>query len=168
MFDTNLQPVFAPVKIKVNEVEDESHLFQFGKVNAFKYMDLEFGPNEFSAFTDYPNSYKFISVDFQLTLDTLLIDRQTIGILDLIGDVGGLIEFLVIVLGVLAYKFSEARLNGLITNRIYHITPNSEIVKSVLQKPNSKTLITRPNGEIEVGVPVWLDWRLLRQMICCN
>ena len=28
-------------------------------------------------------------------------------------------------------------------------------------------LNTRPNGEVEVDVPVWLDWLIVKEKLCC-
>jgi len=30
------------------------------------------------------------------------------------------------------------------------------------ENPESETMVKRPTGEIEIGVPTWLDWAL-----CC-
>ena len=84
--------------------------------------DMQVGINQKSAWTDYPDLYKFISIDIQLSLDKTSSDRETMSVLDLFGDVGGVIEIFKMFFGFLAFQFSTLRLEALITNRLYHVS----------------------------------------------
>ena len=47
--------------------------------------------NEFSAWTDYPRQYKFMSIHFGINMDIKHIDRTSYDFLNLMGDVGGVL-----------------------------------------------------------------------------
>ena len=82
-------------------------------------MNFEMKPNEFSSWTNYPEQYKFMSIDFQIDQDIYKIERSTYDLLDLIGDVGGMLEFFLFTFKMLALPFQVFRLYALIANRIF-------------------------------------------------
>ena len=59
-------------------------------------------------------------MDFHLSMDGVQINRQTYGVLDLFGDLGGLLELIKIVFGLLALPASTMRLSAILSNRLYH------------------------------------------------
>lgn len=84
-------------------------------------MDFNLKGNEFSSWVDYPERYKFFSLHIKLDPDIYKIDRATYDLLDLIGDVGGVLEFCVVLFKLICMPFALIRLRALITNRIFII-----------------------------------------------
>ena len=97
-------------------------------------------------------------------------DRETYDLLSYLGDLGGLVEILRLLLGVFAIPFSSMRMQALITNRIYHVSQdNIDVVEKIKEASNGETtnkLRERANGDIEFDVPKWLDWELLWNKCC--
>ena len=46
-----------------------------------------------SAWREYPEKYKFNSLDLYISDKKKIIQRETYSLLDLFGDIGGLVEF---------------------------------------------------------------------------
>ena len=74
--------------------------------------------------------------------------------------------------GVFAYPFARQRMNALLTNRLHHVsdqTPKlSAKINELMEKGlTQKKLKYRSTGEIEVCVPIWLDWEMCRFKCCC-
>jgi len=62
------------------------------------------------------------------------------------------------------------RMSALMTNRLYHVSQDSTEIIEGIQKAgggNTNKLSERPNGDLEVDIPYWLDWELLRYKACC-
>ena len=57
-------------------------------------MSLTMGPTYPSAFTSYPKTYKFIGLTISTEDSRNLINRETYSLLEFLGDIGGLYEFL--------------------------------------------------------------------------
>ena len=66
--------------------------------------------NIVSSWTDYPYNYKYMSVHFELNMDILHTDRTSYDLLNMAGDVGGVIEILKIVFTLFASKFALLRI----------------------------------------------------------
>jgi hypothetical protein len=98
------------------------------------------------------------------------IDRETLDVIDFLSDMGGLIESFKFIFGFLAFPFSAARMNALLANRLYHVSTTADkLTKDIMghSDGNSNKLNTRPNGDVEIGVPFFLDWELLWHKVCC-
>jgi hypothetical protein len=101
-------------------------------------------------------------------------NRNTYGLLDFLGDIGGLFEILKILSMVIVRKFPEIRLKALITSRLYHgshelQTKVSEAdgIFKVKKGDKSDKIHQRLNGDIALSVPVFLDWQLFLSKLCC-
>jgi hypothetical protein len=78
-------------------------VFQIGlpsEEDEVTYNKWQIGQIQPSAWTSYPDHYKFISFAIYLSSDKEITNRMTPGFLDYIGDVGGLNE---IIFGVFAF-----------------------------------------------------------------
>ena len=60
-------------------------------------MQIKMQQNEFSSWTDYPFRYKFMSIHFNLDMDIYHTDRTSYDLLNMISDVGGILEILLMV-----------------------------------------------------------------------
>jgi hypothetical protein len=63
---------------------------------------------------------KFMGIELILSPDIASLDRETYDLLSYLGDLGGLVEMLKLLLGVLASQFSALRLKAILINRLYH------------------------------------------------
>jgi len=88
--------------------------------------------NEMTSWVNYPEMYKFFSLHFELNQDIYKVDRVTYDSLDLIGDIGGVLGFLIFVLKASTTPFSVFRLYALIANRIFILPQTSR--KKILDK----------------------------------
>jgi hypothetical protein len=67
------------------------------------------------------------------------------------------------IVGFFLVKLSSMRLNALMVNRLYHVSTMDKemikLVKDIEEKESSKVFLKkRPNGDLAVGVPKFLDW----------
>ena len=85
-------------------------------------MGFTLTPDYISFWTNYPEQYKFYSVHFELNLDVKHTERTTYDLLDMISDIGGVIEFCYIVFNLFAVQFSKVRLKALLTSRLFQLT----------------------------------------------
>jgi len=113
------KPTFSMNIVRVNELDDETSYINYGQEVSRKYMNFNMKPNEWSSNTQYPEKYKFFSVNWQLDQDIYKIERSTYDLLDLIGDVGGVLEFFLFAFKALCLPFQTMRLYALIANRVY-------------------------------------------------
>jgi hypothetical protein len=67
----------------------------------------------------YPNHHKFFSMAFALSPDINQIDRTSYDLLNLLADIGGLLEILSILLRMMALPFSRIRLKALLTSKVF-------------------------------------------------
>jgi hypothetical protein len=92
-------------------------------------------------------------------------------VFDLLGDLGGLVDALRLIFGVLAVPFSTFRMDAIITNRLYHISAGSSELADNIEKfskhGHSNKTRTRTNGDIEIDVPFCLDWELFYHTLTC-
>jgi hypothetical protein len=56
---------------------------------------MEIKSNELTSWANYPDKYKFFSLDFYLNQDVRATDRSTYDLLDLVSDIGGILEVIV-------------------------------------------------------------------------
>ena len=81
--------------------------------------------NEVSSWTNYPDNYKFMSLEFELNLDVKHVDRTSYDILDMCGDTGGFMSILMVMGTVIAAPFVKVRIQAIITNRLSHMPVTS-------------------------------------------
>jgi hypothetical protein len=89
-------------------------------------MTYKIEPLKNSGMKNFPNSYCVIAIELIMSSNHVYIDRETYGLFAYLGDLGGLIDCLKIIFGCFAYKFSNNRMDAIITNRLYHIPVNSD------------------------------------------
>jgi hypothetical protein len=75
--------------------------------------------NKPSSMKHYPDNHKFFSMAFILNPDIIQIDRTSYDLLNLLADIGGLLEILSILLRMLALPFSRIRLKALLTSKVF-------------------------------------------------
>ena len=129
-----------------------------------------------SSFYKFPYEYKFLGFELSLNVDIETTERSTYGVLDFLGDIGGLAELLQLAVSWFLYKLSGMRLNALMINRLYHVSSTDLELKDLTDRmlesagKNSNKLIKRPNGDIALGVPRYLDFEMtaFKIFFCCK
>jgi hypothetical protein len=71
---------------------------------------------------DFPQNKTYVSFILMLSDKHKTTERSVYGLFDYLGDIGGLVEILKLIMGVFAFPLSKARIKAIISNRIYHIT----------------------------------------------
>ena len=82
--------------------------------------------------TDYPYSYKFMSVHFELNMDIYHTDRTSYDFINMMVDVNGVLKVLMIVFGMIASPFALLHIDAIVTNRLFHLSV--ENVQSIFGK----------------------------------
>jgi hypothetical protein len=67
-------------------------------------------------------------------MDIETTERATYGILDFLGDIGGLAELLQLAVSWALYRLSGMRLNALMINRLYHVSSTDSEMSGLLDR----------------------------------
>jgi hypothetical protein len=118
------RPTWFESKVFVDTVEDETGYIQDGTEVEHEFFHAEFGVNQPSSWRSYPNHYKLIGVEFMISSDINGIARGTLDIFTFLGDIGGLLDLLILLMGFILTPFAEKRMEALLTNRLFHLTGN--------------------------------------------
>ena len=102
-------PTWAKYRIQTHHLEDESGYIQLGQVREHTYYkttweDLSVGP---SSWTQYPDRYKFLSLEFTFGKDYVQTRRSAYSLLDWLGDVGGLTDALFLLVELVVAPFAS-------------------------------------------------------------
>ena len=165
------QPTFAYVQTSINSLEDETDLINIGQYTEEKYMQFKMKTNEVSTWTNYPERYKFMSLDFSLDMDIQHTDRTSYDILNMTGDVGGLIEVLLIAFTILAVPFRKITIAAIVTSKVFHLSVDNVkqiFNKNTLSKEELKdhNLYKNSWGEIQFKIPPLLMYQYLKHLLC--
>ena len=97
-YTTTERAVFTEARVKLNELVDETDLFQLGQQSVAEFTQVSFGsvPQVSSVnmwpTKETPGVFKFNSYWIILHQEVRTIERQTYSILTWLGDVGGLYD----------------------------------------------------------------------------
>ena len=116
-------PLYVENYVNQDVLDDETDYLQFGQSYERNYTSFSMSPNLLaSSYNKFPYEFKFLGTEISINMDIGITERQTYGVLDYLGDLGGLVEILKLSVGYMLYKFSTMRLNGLMLNRLYHVS----------------------------------------------
>ena len=88
--------------VAVDRFEDESQLINIGWPQEYDITTLIFnGGLQQSSWVNYPYKYKFTSLDMYIRDTVMVTSRETYGLLDIFGDIGGVFTFFTLPLGFL-------------------------------------------------------------------
>ena len=80
-----------------------------------------------SSWTKYPHKYKFTSVEFAVSDTISVTNRETYSLLQYLGDIGGLVEFLFLSIGLLIHSFGSINLKNIVAKKLYSwISPTTK------------------------------------------
>ena len=87
---------------------------------------MDFSDEKQSAYSQWPNQFKFTSIALSIGPDLKVIERQTYSILDWLGEVGGLYEALRIVGSCIASPFAVTALNSKILEKLFRSSSSEQ------------------------------------------
>jgi hypothetical protein len=101
-------------------LEDETSFVNLGlsEVNR-EALSLTMGPTFPSAFASYPDAYKFIGLTINVDDTKNLIQRETYSLLEFLGDIGGLYEFLYLFTYSLVKLFTSMKFISIFANKMF-------------------------------------------------
>ena len=89
-------------------------------------MQFQMLPNEFSSWTNYPFQYKFMSIAYELNQDIHYTDRTSYDFLNMMGDIGGVLEILLLVCHMIAGSFAVLRIKAIVSNRLFRLSAGNK------------------------------------------
>ena len=114
------EPVWFKSFLQKNQFQDESSFLNLGYskdkeiLNTLMSTDLQK-----SFWTNYPNRYKFVSYQIQVSDIVKVTNRETYSLLEFLGDIGGLYEFLYLFGAFFAASFGKMNFKALLVNVLY-------------------------------------------------
>ena len=135
----NKSPSFLDIDWQLNSLEDDSEYVQTGEPSINEYYSmLIHGPPQPSAWNQWPTKenqiakpngkapvkYKHASIDIMYSQHKLYWSRQTYGLLDYLGDLGGLFEGLYFICGFFIAPISSFGLNSTLLTSIFLVKPH--------------------------------------------
>ena len=94
------KPTFVPAYFYRNQASDQTNWLRSDKTIDRPYNQLQWESSLASAHTKYPTrekpdgKYKFVSFDLYVSFDSSVTERETYGLLEWLGDIGGLTDAL--------------------------------------------------------------------------
>jgi len=132
-------------------------------------LSLEVGDGAITSWIQYPNHFKFFSANIQLSQDINYVERSTYDLLDMAGDIGGVLEVLMLIASVIVHPFSKMRLQSIITNRFFILSQSMlEILMSDNRKNMEDLFLERRarDKEVIVNVPKNLVMEKILSVLC--
>jgi hypothetical protein len=113
-----------------------------------------------------------MSVEFELTMDVQYTDRTAYDFLNWMGDIGGVLEILLLACNAIAFPFSIIRIKTLISNRVFHLSAATQQslfgqVDLSEKQLNDHNLNKSKTGEIFIGIPSYLTLGYIKHLCCC-
>ena len=118
-------PNWVQSLVQINELEDESQVLQVGYSEDYTYHEYtHYLPqpsswNKFPTKEDPSRRYKFTSLEINMSLDKLVINRETYSLLDWLGDLGGLFDALKLIAQVIIYPVSSFSLSATLMSKLF-------------------------------------------------
>ena len=110
---SEFKPTFFTFNLQTRLLQDETNVVNlFEQQTTFYGLRDEFFRLQDSAWDQFPSSdkpfdkYKYVSFDLRLVKDLQQISRQTYGLLEWLGDCGGLIDALTLIAKLIINPFS--------------------------------------------------------------
>ena len=129
-------PHYFPGFIKKSYLQDETAYLQYGQQSEDSYFNtLSIEPPVASSYNVWPTrenlegKYKFASLFLEMDTEQLVIERSTYAILDWLGDVGGLVDGIYILTGVLLGGLFSISARANLLSLIFKLGEEQETVR---------------------------------------
>ena len=129
-----LRPNFVFGHVQQSSLADETQLLQLGNVSEVDFFEMTWDTPRPSAWRKFPTNenpnfrYKFSSISLRISPDLIVIERQTYGLLEWLGDIGGLFDALIIIGKILVGPISAFNLKATLLSRIFRYTRSLAVV----------------------------------------
>ena len=113
-------PTWQQMLVEQTDIDDETDLFNwgFGTKREFTQFQVH-GTGQFSSWDEFPNKYKFTSLQINVKNTKKIILRGTKDVMQALGDFGGLLSIIQAIFSVLFKLISKNKVFSIITNRFY-------------------------------------------------
>ena len=106
-------PVFIRTKLHKDRGEDQTNpLYNVGSGRIRPNTNLQIGEMLPSAWTQYPDHYKFIGIEVHMADQVIVLNRSTKDLFYFIGDFGGISEFFLVAIGLFLAPISRMTLSS--------------------------------------------------------
>ena len=127
-------PSYVFLNLMQEELEDETDLLKFGQVDHVSYQQLNIGQQLPSYWTDDLKSnpggqYKFGSMHLTIDPDRKNTIRHAYGLLDLCGDIGGLLDGLIYLISFTFSPFWRFSFRSHMLTKLFRAEPDRETVQ---------------------------------------
>ena len=122
-------PSWLRSRIEINELEDESDMFQYGEYDSTEFYEYSRDIAQPSSWNKFPTSenpsrrYKFASLDLIVGPDKMIISRDTYALLDYLGDLGGLFDALFFIFSSIAAPVATFNMKATILSHFFRFKP---------------------------------------------
>ena len=119
----------------MNELEDESQVLQMGFSEDYTFHEYTHYLPQPSAWNKFPTKedpfkkYKFTSLEVNLSLDKLVVNRETYSLLDWLGDLGGLFDAIRFMCRFIIYPVSSFNLSATLMSKLFRQRPSDLALK---------------------------------------
>lgn len=124
----NLVPNWFKSAVQLFELQDDTAIFQLGYGSVTEFVSYERGVAQASAWNVHPTVdpnglYKFTSYEINLNQKSIVVNRSTYDILSWLGDLGGLNEALVRIVGLFLKPFTLYNLGSTMLVALFKLLP---------------------------------------------
>ena len=105
-------------------------MLQYGQYDETEFWEYTLSSAEPSSWIYWPtpespsNLYKYVSGEFNVSMDLKNYARQTDGLLDYLGDLGGLIDILIMLAKYIVGPFASYRLQAALLSSLFRFDEN--------------------------------------------
>ena len=110
----------------MERLEDETDYLQYGQSSESEFYGYTLSESLPSSWIVFPTAenpstrYKFLSIEYNMSLDVQNWNRQTYSLLDWLGDLGGLLDVLLHMGRIMVFPISSFTLKKLLMSSFFH------------------------------------------------
>ena len=121
-----VDPNWIDYALEKHQVSDRIDWLQYGQETEYEYFGYALQDHHASSMRDYPDNYKFTSVEISINPDLRVIERQTYSVLEFMGDMGGLFDALYAIGSWIIFPIVTFRMKENVRSQLYMLKPETE------------------------------------------
>ena len=124
-------PNWVKISALVNEFYDETDFFQYGQEDETDIIQLNVEKPQKSAWSTHPSvnpngRYKFSSMDMFVDPRVLTFNRNTYDFFGFLGDIGGMIDAIYIILKIILLPITAFNLKSFLLTVMFRLVPSRQ------------------------------------------
>ena len=128
-------PSYVFLNLMQEELEDETDLLKFGQLDHVEYQTMNIGQQLPSSWRDDldkkpDGQYKFGSLHLTIDSDKKITIRHAYGLLDLCGDIGGLLDGLIYLISFAFSPFWKFSFKSYMLTKLFRAGPDRSTVQT--------------------------------------